>query len=346
VTIGKSDRPPAARPTFQRLSEVEATQIEWLWPGHIPLGKVTLILGDPGVGKSTLTTDLAARVSTGTAMPDGSVLQSGGVVLLSDEDGKSDTVRPRFDAAGGDPSRVLLIPHLTEEDGTERAISLPEDIPHLRTAIRMIGARLLVLDPLVVYLSGDVNSWRDQDVRRALTPLATLAEETGIAIVVVAHLNKRQNASVMYRAGGSIGIVAAARAAFIVAKHPDDESRRVLAQVKLNCAAEPTSWIFYITDASNGSSRVVWDGTSPLRADELLEPPKVTKQDEAIEFLREQLASGPQLVTTVEERAIVAGISLRTLSRARKILGVQTQRDGFQGQVLIHLPEDQNPERD
>jgi hypothetical protein len=144
----------AARPVFQRLSEVEPSTVEWLWPGYIPRGKVTLVVGDPALGKSTLTSDLAARVTTGAPMPGGGADGPAGVVLLNAEDGDADTIRPRFDAAGGDPRRVLLIPHLQLDGGAERPLSLPEDVDCLREAVRECEAQLVVMDPLVVFLSG------------------------------------------------------------------------------------------------------------------------------------------------------------------------------------------------
>jgi hypothetical protein len=182
-----------------------------------------------------------------------------------------------------------------------------------------------------------VNSWRDQDVRRALSPLAAMAADTRVAVVLVAHLNKKEGSSAMYRGGGSIGIVAASRAAFLVAKDPEDEERRVLAPLKFNLGPRPQARTFRIEGAENGSSRVAWEGTSPLTVDQLLEKQTVNKLEEAMEFLLRELAGGFRLAAEVEARAAEAGISRRTLDRARKRLGVSVRREGFQGPVLIGM---------
>jgi hypothetical protein len=202
------------------LADVEPQRVEWLWKGRIPLGKLTVIDGDPGTGKSAMVNDIVARISAGRAMPDNSPAEVGGAVLLNAEDGLSDTVRPRLEAAGADLQRVLALATTPDKDGIERLLSLPEDIPVLRRGVEQVGARLVVVDPLMAFLSGSVDSHRDQDVRRALAPLARLAEETGAAVVAVRHLTKTEGSNPLYRGGGSIGIVGAARSALLVAKAP------------------------------------------------------------------------------------------------------------------------------
>jgi len=211
----------------QLLSEVKAEQVSWLWRGRIPRGKLSIWEGDPGIGKSAATTDVAARVSVGRPWPDGAPCEAAGVVLLSAEDGLADTIRPRLDAAGGDPSRVLALATVQDAHG-ERLVSIPEDLEIIRLGIERVNAKLMIVDPLMAFLSGDVNSHRDQDVRRALAPLAAVAESTGAAVVVVRHLNKDSGGNVLYRGGGSIGIIGAARCALLVAKHPEDENIRNL----------------------------------------------------------------------------------------------------------------------
>jgi RecA-family ATPase len=182
---------------------VEGRALCWLWPGRIPLGTLTLLDGDPGLGKSLLALDLVARVTRGAAMPDGDAggpegavdgagggaegAVEGGAVLLSAEDDLAATVRPRLRAAGADLQRVLAVQTvLTYDTATgqevERGFALPGDSPLLEAAIGEVEAKLVVIDPLMAYLDGRVNSWRDQDVRAALAPLARLArlaERTG-----------------------------------------------------------------------------------------------------------------------------------------------------------------------
>jgi hypothetical protein len=221
------------------LSSVEPEEVSWLWPSWLALGKLALVDGDPGLGKSAMTLDLAARVSSGKVFPDGAECEPAGVVLLSAEDGLADTIRPRLDAAGADTSKVLALATVPDEDGHDRLLSIPEDLALIEKGIRRVGARLVVVDPLMAFLSGDTNSHRDQDVRRALAPLAGLAERTGAAVLVVRHLNKAAANNPLYRGGGSIGIIGAARMAFVVGKDPQDESRRVLASTKNNLAKPP-----------------------------------------------------------------------------------------------------------
>ena len=165
-----------------RLADVEPADVSWLWPGRIPFGKLTILDGDPGLGKSTLTLDLAARLTTHRPMPEESAahLQAPyGVVLLSAEDGMSDTVRPRLDAAGADSARVHAIVSLWDPAGGERLPNLL-DLEALRAAIEQLDAALVIVDPLMAYLPPSVNAHNDQEIRSALAPVALLmsADET------------------------------------------------------------------------------------------------------------------------------------------------------------------------
>lgn len=229
----KSEQPASGTLTLTRISDVKTQPIKWLWRGRIPLGKVTVFDGDPGLGKSLLSADLAARVSCNRPMPDGSksdLAGPAGVVLLSAEDDPSDTIRPRLEVVGADLERIVLLQGVKEND-EERMPSLA-DIALLKQAIATADAKLVVIDPLMAYLLGDVNSYKDQDIRRALAPLAALAAELNVAIVVIRHLNKSSSSNPLYRGGGSIGIIGAARSGLLVAKDPEDEDRRILAITK------------------------------------------------------------------------------------------------------------------
>lgn len=329
--LGLNGHRPEAGPPGVLLSEVQPERVEWFWEGRIPLGKITLIEGDPDNGKSAMTTDLAARVSTGRSWPDGAPCRRGGAVLLNAEDGLADTIRPRLDAAGGDASRVLAL--ATVGDGEhERMLSIPEDLGLIRRGIERVGALLVVVDPLMAFLSGDVNAHRDQDVRRALAPLKTLAEDTGAAVVVIRHLNKGSGASPIYRGGGSIGIVGAARSALLVARHPEDDSRRVLARVKNNLAEPVPSLAFELTGTAEGSVRVEWRGETHHAADALLSAPTDPEErsalEEATDFLREELGDGPVWNVEVKKGARGAGFSEATLKRAKTTLGVRSTKEG------------------
>jgi RecA-family ATPase len=329
------------------LSGVEPEEVSWLWPSWLALGKLALVDGDPGLGKSAMTLDLAARVSAGMAFPDSAECEPAGVVLLSAEDGLADTIRPRLDAAGADTSKILALATVPDENGHDRLLSIPEDLALIEKGIRRVGARLVVVDPLMAFLSGDTNSHRDQDVRRALAPFAGLAERTGAAVLVIRHLNKAAANNPLYRGGGSIGIIGAARMAFVVGKDPQDENRRVLASTKNNLAVPPASLMFALEEAERGSVRVNWLGQSEVSAKDLLATPQdqehADARSEAVEFLNEVLVDGPVAASQVKEEAEDAGISERTLARAKKVVGVISYREGEtgergKGQWLWKLP--------
>jgi len=317
------------------LSGVEPEEVEWLWPSWLALGKLALIDGDPGLGKSAATLDLAARVSVGEVFPDGAECEAAGVVLLSAEDGLRDTIRPRLDAAGADVTRILALATVPDENGHDRLLSIPEDIPLIEKGIERVGARLVVVDPLMAFLSGETNSHRDQDVRRALAPLAGLAERTGACVLVVRHLNKAPGNNPLYRGGGSIGIIGAARMAFVVGKDPQDDNRRVLATTKNNLARPPRSLMFTLEEAESGAVRVNWLGESEVSAKDLLATPQdqehADARSEAVEFLNDVLADGPMPASDIIRDAEDAGIAEKTLRRAKKHLGVMAYREGEAG---------------
>jgi AAA domain-containing protein len=323
------------------LSDITPQAVSWLWPARIPLGKLTLLEGDPGLGKSTLALDLAARVSCGAVMPDGvpGLGAPSGVVVLTAEDGLADTVAPRLEAAGADRERIVALCGVRVDD-YERPPMLPEDLPGVRAAIEQVVARLVIIDPLVAFFGSSVDSWRDQDVRRALHPLAQLAEECDVAILALRHLTKGGGPQAIYRGGGSIGIVGAARSALLVARDPEDDGVRVLASVKCNLAPEPPSLTFRLESAPGSVARIVWGGSSPHRADALVAVPadegERSSIDEAIGFLREELSATPQKSRELERAARRLGISDRTLERARARLGVRPQKVG--GEWWVSLP--------
>jgi len=218
-----------------------------------------------------------------------------------------------------------------QDAGGERLLSVPEDLPIIRRGIERVGARLVIVDPLMAFLSGDVNSHRDQDVRRALAPLAALAEGTGVAVVVVRHLSKSGGGNALYRGGGSIGIVGAARSAMLVAKHPEDENLRVLAGLKSNLGPLAPSLAFALAEAANGAVRVEWRGQTPHDAAALLaapaDPEERSALEEAAEFLRDALGGGPRWSKAVKEEARGDGISEITLKRAKGMVGVRSVKE-------------------
>ncbi len=333
------------------LSDVVAESVTWAWDKRFPFGKLSIIDGDPGNGKSSLTMDVVARLSTGSPMPDGSASDTDGPVtsiIMTMEDGLGDTVRPRLEAAGADLSRVIALTYVLEEpkgdaeQPTKRLPSIPRDVEVLRAAIKKHGARFVVIDPLMAYLTSD--SHKDQEVRQGLAPLADLAEELGVAIVIVRHFNKAAGGSAIYRGGGSIGIIGAARSAMLVAKDPDDPdgARRVLASAKCNLSEPPQSLAYHLEGAANGAVRVVWEGDSAHTASQLLAIPPDEEErsalSEAEDVLRTILVNGAMPAKEVQSQARNAGIAERTLWRAKRSLGVVAAKVGFSQGWCWSLP--------
>jgi len=204
-----------------------------------------------------------------------------------------------------------------------------------------VGAALVVVDPLAAYLGGEVDGHRDQHVRRALHPLAALADRAGAAVVVIRHLRKSASADPLYRGGGSIGIVAAARSALLVARDPEDEHRRVLAPVKNNLSAPAPSLAWRLV-AEGDVARVAWEGESPHDARALLavpaDPQERTERDGAREWLEEALAGGAMPVRDLKREAAAAG-SWRTVERAKPAAGVEPLKSGWGTGWLWRLRE-------
>jgi hypothetical protein len=332
----------AGGPQVVSLADVEPEHVEWLWDDHLPLGKLVVLDGDPGVGKSTVSLDIAARVSTGSPMPDGSAGTKGAVLILSAEDGLADTIRPRIDAAGGDPAEVIAMTGITcpGEDGEllTRMVGIPRDLAAIESVVRERRVVLVIVDVLMAYLSGDVNSHHDQDVRRALHPLAALAERCGCCVLVLRHLNKTTGASAVYRGGGSIGIIGAARAGFMCGTDPEDETRRVLAPVKCNLSAEPRALAYQLVpDELRGCVKIRWLGETALKPWELLSDPgdgdQRSQRDEAVEWLRGYLTDngGEAKAGDAIKAARGDGIVQHTLQRVRRRAGVITTKAEFGG---------------
>ena len=247
--------------SLTRLADVEPERPLWLWPGHIPKGKIVLIDGDPATGKSTLALDIAAHVTTGAAWPDGSAgCEPANVLLLTAEDGLADTVSPRIRAAQGDTSKMFALSEVFK-DGKEVAITLTDALPQIAQAVREQHIGLIVVDVLISFLGSDTNSYKDQDIRaQVMAPLKRLCEETGCTVIALRHLNKGQGAAI-YRGGGSIGIIGAARAAFLVAKDPENEERRLFAPVKFNLGPMPRAMAYRLEDNPLlGCAHVHWLG--------------------------------------------------------------------------------------
>ena len=337
-----------AGPTLVTLSDVEPERVSWLWPGRLPAGKLVVLDGDPAVGKSTVSVTLTAHVTTGEDWPDGSPCPAGNVLVLSAEDGLADTIRPRLDAAGADPSRVHALTELryVDEDGNSRSRSVTlADVASIEQAVTQHTVRLVVVDVLMAYLPGRVDSHRDQDIRTVLSELAAMAERTGCCVLLLRHLNKATGGNPLYRGGGSIGIVGAARAAMLAAVDPDDDTRRILAVTKSNLAAMPPALAYRLTDSpEHGCARVEWLGETEHRAADLLgrqeDDDERTERDEAVEWLLDYLTDrgGQAKAGDAIKAAAVDGINKTTLHRARKRAGIASEKDGLHGGWMWRRP--------
>lgn len=334
------------------LADVVAERVKWLWPGRIPARKLVTLDGDPALGKSTLAITFAAHVSTGRPWPDGTPCPLGAVMVLSAEDGMADTIRPRLDAAAGNPTRVHCLTGVrtVAEDGeiTTRPLTLA-DVAAIREVIERTRARLLIVDVLMAYLPGKVDSHRDQDVRAVLHRITEVAEVTGCTVLLLRHLNKSGAGSPMYRGGGSIGIVGAARAGYVVAPDPDDDTGRirVLACIKSNLAEQPPS-LTYRLESAPGShvARVVWGNASPHSAADLLrigDPQEDrTERDDAAAFIFDYLTEhgGSVLAREVQAAGRKLGYSRNTMHRAADRLHVRKRKAGMRGPWYWDHPDD------
>ena len=335
---GRTPAPPsgqAPRPEAEpvavvvTLASVQPESVRWLWPARIPLGKLTILAGPPGVGKSYALLDIAARVSRGSPLPDGGAAPQGSVILLTAEDGLADTVRPRLDLLRADSERVHALT-MVRQGENERMFSLEDHLPLLEQAIIEKGACLAIIDPLLAY-TGRADSYKEAEVRGLLAPLAALAERTACAVVAIVHLNKRGGEhSPLNRITASVAFVAQARSVLLLAIDPDDDTgqRRVLAPVKMNLCAPPPSLALHF--AEDGG--LLWDGPVATNAADLLAVPMDDGERgalaEAQEFLRDLLRGGPVEAEEVLKRARPAGVAEKTLRRAKAALRVISERQG------------------
>ena len=335
------------------------TPIRWLWLARIALGKLTLFAGDPGLGKSMIGTDMAARLSAGVGWPDlrDETIERGGVVLLSAEDDVDDTICPRLHAAGADLSKIVAIQGVEfcdPQTGKPRARSfnLERDLPALEDAIRQVGdCRLVVVDPISAFC-GKVNTHRMSDVRGILAPLSELANRHGVAVVGITHLNKAYGGKAMYRTTGSLGFTAAARSAWLIVADKDDPGRRLMLCVKSNLARMPSGLAYQIDsksiEAIEDIPYLLWDAEPvTMTANEALAAEARQERDRgkgraeaSAEWLREQLVHGPLPTREVENRARDAGMSWASVRRAQQRLGIKPRKAGFGEGWLWELPDE------
>jgi hypothetical protein len=325
--------PPATYSSicFRRLSDVAFRKTNWLWDHWLPLGKTALLEGDTGLGKSLLTLDLCARVTTGRPWPDGTApVAPCNVAMLNGEDNVQDTVRPRLQALGADLDRVFFVDGVADQKG-EEPLRLPGHALALRAVVEQTQAKLLVVDPFVDFLDKKVNVANDQSVRPVLALLAGLAHELQCAVLLVRHLNKNESQRALYRGSGSIGLLAAVRCGALLARDPHQPGRRILAPVKNNMGPLPASLSFAISGAKTELPQLSWQGASPLTHEQLLERKRgrgrpATQRERAQENLKLFLQESPRTLDDVQEFAMDQRISERTLDRVKQLLGVRSVR--------------------
>lgn len=325
------------------MDRVPLRRVEWLWRPVLASGKVVILAGPPGQAKSTAAVNIAATVTVGGRWPvDGTEASRGDVVILSAEDDPADTIGPRLLAAGADLSRVHVVRSALEfdDDGgvIRRGIDLSRDLDRLDEALRCIGnVALVVIDPLTAYL-GRIDSHRTSDVRGVMAPLAELAEAHHVAILAISHLNKAGGQDAMMRVTGSLAFVAAARAAYVVCRDPEQDGRRLLLPIKNNLGDDATGYAYHVegVTVADGieTSRIVWaDERVTVTANEAMaapaDPDERTEREGAADWLRDVLADGPVPAKHIRKQCDDAGHAWRTVQRARTAIGATTRREGF-----------------
>lgn len=329
---------------------IEREDVTWLWPQTIPCGMYSLLIGDPGVGKSMFTVDLAARISAGLPLPDGTPTEAGNVLMVFNEDLAGHTVRPRLEAAGANLKRIK---RYSIQNGV---LSLQTDIEELVNNINRTQAKLLVLDPIVTY-GGKTNSWKDDEVRQLLEPVVKMAEKTNCAIVGIMHLNKKESTNALQKATGSGAWVAVARSVLMIGVHPDDrelekiDRRYILASAKCNLSSPPPTRIFNIID-DHGIGRMNWiDETSKYGTEDILRSDMgfdAGKLEQATIWLKSFLQDGPIPPLDVISQGKKQGFSQKTLERVKDHAGIiqsKKTKDGWVWELLnnVYTQDSQNP---
>jgi hypothetical protein len=320
-------------PKLRTISDVIAEKVDWLWYPYIPKGKVTLFEGDPGVGKSWVSLAIATATSLGSMLPGIDSVSSGPVMIASAEDGIADTIKPRLDAMGADQKEIHAVDGLLTLDNT--------GFDMLENLIQEKAPILTIIDPLVAYLSGDVDINKANQVRFGMARLAGLADKYDMAILAVRHLTKGNNTKAIYRGLGSIDFTAAARSVLFAGSDPDDDSNRAIDHIKSNLSpkGDPIGYeirdgCFYwkqTTTLTYESMNVVSEGKDALT--------------EAKEYLQDTLSSGGMPSLDIQKDADKRGIRAKTLRRAReslKIVAYNIAVKGREGAGKWHwkLPEE------
>ncbi len=328
------------RPDLIRLSDVQARAVSWLWEPFIPLGMLSMISGDPGSGKTFVAMSICADLTRGK-LRDGRIVEPANVLYLSIENPIAETIRPRFDALGGDPARFFALRGTQVEiDGEEHKGSVTlSDVDMLDKAIAESGAKLVVIDPLQSYLGANVDLHRSNETRPVLDALSKLAEKHGCAILLLRHLSKQSGTKAIHRGLGSIDLTGAARSEMLVGSLPDDENTRAFCHIKSNIGRKGKTLGFSI----DGEGRFSWTGESQITASDLLaapEGPDRSKRERAQEWMSALLKSGSREEQEIRSMAELEGFSYSTLRRAKNALRIKSRKGTFGGSWIWSLPED------
>ena len=290
--------------------DIEQTSVEWLWFPYLPFGKLTIIQGNPGEGKTYFAMMLTAACTNRKTFPNMEEIEPFNVIYQTAEDGMGDTIKPRLVEAGADLSRVMVI------DDTEEALTLSDD--RIEKAIRQNQVRLLIIDPVQAFIGADVDMNRANEVRPIFRKLGMIAEKTGCAIVLIGHLNKSSGTQSTYRGLGSIDIMAAVRSLLFIGKVKKDPTTRVLIHEKSSLAPPGETMAFKLGDEEGFR----WVGAYEISADDLLDgkegKPTETKLQRGTKLIYELLADGNAVtIRELDEKAKAQGISQRTMREAR-----------------------------
>ena len=296
-----------------RMSDVELTPVEWLWKPYLPFGKLSVLQGNPGEGKTYFAMHLAAACTNGKLLPNMERMEPFNVIYQTAEDGLGDTVKPRLIEAGADLDRVLVI------DDSEVQLTLSDE--RIEKAIVENNARLVIIDPIQAYLGADVDMNRANEVRPIFMRLGQVAQRTGCAILLIGHLNKAAGMQSLQRGLGSIDIAAAVRSVMFIGKLKHDPTMRILTHEKSSLAPPGASLAFSLGD--EGGFR--WVGEYDITADEMLsgiEPQRETKTQQAKDLICALLAGGKQVLSEdIDKAALERGIPGRTVRDAKRELG-------------------------
>jgi len=314
------------------MNDIEVEEIRWIWYPFIAYGRLTVIQGDPGCGKTTLILAIAAAVTKGAPLPEsGAIMEPLTVIFQTAEDGLGDTIKPRLLHTGADCSRVIVI------DESEKELSLSDS--RIEETLLKTGAKLFILDPIQGYLGSDVDMHRANEIRPVLKRISLIAEKTGCAFIVVGHLNKGSNQS-QYRGLGSIDIQAAARSVLTVGRVKGNKYLRAFAQGKNNLAPEGKSIAFEL----NPNSGFRWVGAHPITVDELLtgkNDSRETATERAQSILINELTGRIIPASDIYDMADELDISNRTLNRVKSAAGVRSFKKQNQWYWTIDEPAEQ-----